>query len=97
MEKKIKKTNEKSANNGDGKKRFDEKTEKVFKVFVKTMSWVGGICFLLVLILPEFSTPFLDKVTHFIFVIGAIILLSFLFIELLADRIKTFIEKLLAQ
>ena len=77
------------------KQEFDPKVENVFKLFIKTMSWVGGICFLLVIILPEFNSPFLDKITQFIFAVGAIILLSFLFIELLSDRIKKFLEKIL--
>ncbi len=77
------------------KQEFDPKVENAFKLFIKILSWIGGICFLLVIILPEFNKPFLDKITQYIFVVGAIILLSFLFIELLAERIKRILEKFL--
>ena len=59
------------------------------------MSWIGGICFFLIIVLPEFNNPFIDKITQIIFAVGAIILLSFLFIELLSDRIKGLLEKIL--
>jgi cobalamin synthase len=85
----------KNSQKKEEKREFDAKTEKVFKLFLKTMSWIGGICFLLVLILPEFNSPVLDKITQIIFIIGALILLSFLFIEMLAERIKQIIEKIL--
>ena len=77
------------------KQEFDPKVEKALKIFIKTMSWVGGICFLLVIILPEFNNPLLDKITQFVFAVGAVILLSFLFIELLSERIKKILEKIL--
>ncbi|WP_456443849.1 hypothetical protein [Caldithrix abyssi] len=75
--------------------QFPEKVEKIFKYILKGLSWTVGIAFVMVIILPEFNTPFLDKVTRVFYLTGITCLLVFLIIEFFAANIKGLISRLI--
>ena len=74
-------------------KTYSPIVEKKFKLLLKIMSWVVGIAFAAVLILPEFNSPLLDKITKVLFLIGFSDLILFLIIEFLSDNVKDLLEK----
>ena len=74
-------------------KTYSQIVEKKFKLLLKIMSWVVGIAFAAVLILPEFNSPLLDKITKVLFLIGFSDLILFLIIEFLSDNVKDLLEK----
>ncbi len=65
---------------------FSPKVEKLFKLILRTMSWIIGIAFVATLVLPEFNQPVLDKITKVLFLIGLITLILFIVIEFLGKR-----------
>lgn len=67
--------------------------EKIFKIIVKTMSWVVGICFLLIIILPNFEFYLLDEIVKFIFFLGVFNLFLFVLLEFFGNSIKKIINK----
>ncbi len=75
--------------------QFPQKVEKIFKYILKTLSWTVGIAFVLVIILPEFNSPVLDKITRVLYLTGISCLLIFLIIEFFAVDIKGLINRLL--
>ena len=72
---------------------FNEKTEMTFKKILRVMSWIVGICFVLIIILPNFRSDFLDKLVKIIFFLGIINLILFAVFESFAKPIKRLIEK----
>jgi len=72
---------------------FSPKTEKIYKAILRTMSWVVGVCFLSVIVLPVFEYISLDPITMLAYRIGAITLIAFTIIEFVADYVKNLIEK----
>jgi cell division protein FtsW (lipid II flippase) len=76
-------------------KQHSEKIEKVFKRLLRSMSWIVGICFVLIIILPQFNSNTLDKVTQILYYIGIIHLLLFTIIELIADNFKSLLSMIL--
>ncbi len=74
---------------------FPEKVEKIFKYILRTLSWIVGIAFVLVIILPEFNSPFLDRITRVLYLTGISCLLVFLVIEFFAENIKSMINRLI--
>ncbi len=57
------------------------------------MSWIVGICFTLIITLPNFEFGLLDITIKIIFYIGVLTLLIFIVIELFGDQIKTQLSK----
>lgn len=74
---------------------YSPRVEKTFKITVRLMSWFLGLVFILVLVLPEFNSPVLDKITRWIFIMAIIDLLVVLLIEFFADHVKTFLTRIL--
>ena len=72
---------------------FNPGTEELYKKILKTMSWVVGVCFVLIIILPLFENVLLDKITTGLFYIGVITLLSFTFLEFMGNSLKKFLQK----
>ncbi len=70
-----------------------DKVEYAFKIMLRVMSWGVGIAFGAILILPEFNSPLLDKITKVLFYIGFVDLLLFLIIEFVGDQVKTFMGR----
>lgn len=75
--------------------QFPEKVERIFKYILKSLSWTVGIAFVMVILLPEFNSPFLDKVTRIFYLTGISCLLLFLVIEFFAFDIKNLINRLI--
>ena len=74
---------------------YSDKTIKIYKVILKTMGWIVGVSFILVIILPLFEDTSLDTITKYIFRIGILTLLTFTVIEFIGDSVKQKIEKLI--
>jgi uncharacterized protein YqhQ len=77
------------------KEEFSPEVEKVYKIILKVMSWVVGVCFLLIIILPQFNSPLLDKITKILFYIGIINLLIFIVIEFIRDSLKKMLSRII--
>lgn len=74
---------------------FRPEVEKTFKQIKRVMSWIVGIAFASVLILPQFNDPILDKFTKVLFLAGFIDLLIFIVIEFIGNEVKTILDKLI--
>ncbi len=74
--------------NIEEERNYPESVEKQYKIILRIMSWLVGIAIAAILILPEFNSPVLDKITKVIFIIGFVDLLFFLIIEFISDYIK---------
>ncbi|MCB0283115.1 MAG: hypothetical protein H6627_01290 [Calditrichae bacterium] len=74
---------------------FSEATEALYKKILRVMSWIVGICFVLIIILPLFENVTLDRITKVLYYIGVINLLAFTIFEFIADSFKRFLEKLI--
>lgn len=62
--------------------------DMLFKRILRVMSWVVGICFTLIITLPNFKFDLLDISIKIIFYIGVFTLLLFIIIEFFGDNIK---------
>jgi len=98
--KQIKKTDvtgdgNKMKNQTETESIFSPKVESVFKLILKVMSWVVGLAFVLVIILPEFNSPSLDGITQILFYIGIINLLVFIVIEFVKDSVKQVLSRII--
>ncbi len=84
----------------DSKKRQDEEiqfpetVEKTFKRILRILSWTVGTAFVLIVLLPEFNSPTLDKITRVIYLIGITSLLVFVIIEFFAASVKKIISRI---
>ncbi len=76
---------------------IDASTERLFKRILKTMSWIVGVAFVLIIILPQFNSKALDSLTQVLYYIGIINLLLFTLIEMVADSVKKMLQKLVGQ
>jgi len=72
---------------------FSERTEHIFKIILRSLSWIVGICFLLIIIFPMFDNAILDIITKILFYIGIINLFIFTILEFVSELIKQKIEK----
>jgi hypothetical protein len=72
---------------------FNPETEVLYKKLLKSMSWIVGVCFILIIILPLFENVLLDKVTTGLFYLGIITLLSFTVLEFTGNSLKKFLQK----
>ena len=66
---------------------------RIYKILLRTMSWIVGVTFASVLILPEFNSPLLDKITKVLFLIGFTDLIIFIIIEFVSDNVKSFLAR----
>jgi len=67
--------------------------EKKYKKMVSIMSWVLGISFFLVIMLPNFIPPALDIIVKILFFIGFITLLGFAFLEMFGKKLKLYFSQ----
>ena len=89
------------------KNRYQIKTEDVqekkpdiapvvelqFKKILKVMSWTVGICFLIIITLPNFEFAYLDAVIKFVFYLGVFNLLLFILFEFFGESFKKYLSK----
>ncbi len=75
--------------------QFPEKVEKIFKYVLRSLSWIVGIAFFMVLLLPEFNSAILDKITRVLYIMGISSLILFLVIEFFAPNIKSLINRII--
>lgn len=92
-----KQTHNRSSASKDQIIEIDASTERLFKRILKTMSWIVGIAFVLIIILPQFNSKALDSLTQVLYYIGIINLLLFTLIEMVADSVKKMLQKLVGQ
>ena len=64
-----------------------------FKILLKIMSWVVGISFISIIILPLFEFYLVDIIVKFLYFIGLINLILFAILELFAQTIKILLSK----
>lgn len=76
-------------------KAYSPHVEKIFKIILRSMSWIVGVAFVLVILLPQFNSEFLDNLTQIIFYIAIINLLVFIIIEFISDSVKQMMSRLL--
>ena len=67
--------------------------ELLFKTILKIMSWTVGICFLIIIILPNFDFYYLDAIIKFVFYLGVFCLLLFILFEFIGESFKRFLSK----
>ncbi len=79
-------------NSTEEQKVYSEKTERIFKIMLRVMSWTVGIAFASILVLPYLNNPVVDSINRYIFNIGLIVLIVFTLIEFVADSVKSRIE-----
>lgn len=72
---------------------FSDETESLYKKILRIMSWIVGVCFVLIIILPLFENVTLDRITKVLYYIGVINLLAFTIFEFVADSFKRFLQK----
>lgn len=70
-----------------------EDTEKLYKRILRVMSWIVGVCFFLIIILPLFENVTLDRITKVLYYIGILNLLAFTVFEFTAGSFKRFLQK----
>ena len=94
MSKKSKKRN-KEVNKEEIKahKEIPEQVEEKFKSLLRIMSWTVGICFLVIIVLPNFEFILLDIIIKVVYYIGVFNLLLFIFLELFGTNVKRLMSK----
>ena len=66
--------------------------EAKFKIILKIMSWTVGICFLIIITLPNFDFSYLDIIIKFVFYLGVFNLLLFILFEFFGDALKKYLS-----
>ena len=72
---------------------FSETAENKFKQILRIMSWIVGICFTLIIILPNFNFTMVDFIVKFVFYLGVLNLFLFAILEMFSVSVKRRIEK----
>ena len=72
---------------------ISEHAEELFRKILRSMSWMVGISFILIIILPNFRVDFLDQAVKLIFYFGIVNLILFAIFESFANAIKKMIDK----
>jgi len=67
--------------------------ETKFKSLLRIMSWVVGISFTSLIILPNFEFSLVDFIVKFLFFLGLINLILFAVLEFFAQPIKLYFNK----
>ncbi len=92
MGQKVKDKNNQHSGN-DIEQQIHPVVEGKLKKVMKIMSWVVGISFSLIIILPNFEFTFVDEIVKFLFFLGLINLLLFAILEFFAHNIKVYFSK----
>ena len=74
---------------------FSDAVEDKFKLILRIMSWVVGICFVLIIILPNFDIGLVDVLVKFIFFLGVFIVFVFVMLEIFGPGVKRYMGKYL--
>ena len=74
---------------------ISQAVEDKFKLLLKIMSWIVGLSFITIIILPSFDFPYLDLIVKLIFYLGVFNLLLFAFLEMFGTGLKKLISKIL--
>ena len=77
--------------------QFSDAVENKFKQILRIMSWIVGICFALIIILPNFNFFMVDAIVKFIFFLGVLNLLLFAVMEMFGNSIKQLLSKNLSE
>jgi len=72
---------------------FSDAVEDKFKLVLRVMSWVVGICFGLIIILPNFDFGLVDVLVKIIFFLGVFIVFVFVFLEIFGPGVKKAMSK----
>lgn len=73
---------------------YPEQVEKIYKLTLRVLSWVVGVAFVLIIVLPEFNSSLLDKITRIIYLLGISSLIIFMIIEFFSNSLKKFISRI---
>ena len=92
---KAKRTNSDKSIQNDNPE-ISEAAELRFKQLLRIMSWTVGICFLVIITLPNFDFSLLDILIKAVFYIGFLNLLLFAILEFFAVTIKKQMTKYLS-
>ena len=77
----------------DKNQEFSPQVEEKFKMILRIMSWVVGICFTLIIILPNFDFYLVDAIVKFVFYLGVLNLILFAIFEMFGNAIKNYLAK----
>jgi len=77
--------------------RENEDVEKIYKRLTRIMSWIVGVSAILIILLPEFNSLFLDRITQILYYIFIITLLVFILLEFVGGLVKKAIQSLIGQ
>ena len=86
-----KKTRVVDNNSTEQKSEFPDIVEGRFKTLLRVMSWVVGICFALIIILPNFNFLYVDEIVKIVFFFGVFNLLMFGVMEMFGNSIKRYL------
>jgi hypothetical protein len=92
MGKKSKAKNNNFVDNND-KIEIQPEIEVKFKKLMRIMSWVVGISFTLLIILPNFEFFLVDIIVKFLFFLGLINLILFAILEFFAQNIMVYLSR----
>ena len=84
-----------SENNVELPSEFSDAVEDRFKLILRVMSWIVGVCFVLIIILPNFDYRLIDILVKAIFFLGVFNLILFGFLEMFGISVKKIISKYL--
>ena len=88
-----KKTTDYIANDTGSSMEYPESVEDKFKLILRSMSWIVGVCFILIIILPNFDFIFVDIIVKIIFYIGVLTLILFAILEMFGNNVKKYMSK----
>ena len=78
---------------GNEEQLFPQIIEDRFKQILRIMSWVVGVCFALIIILPNFNFFLVDAIVKFLFFLGVFNLILFAVLEMFGNSIKQYMSK----
>lgn len=79
--------------NKESEPKIHPDIEKKIKKVMRIMSWIVGISFSLIIILPNFEFTFVDEIVKVLFFLGLINLILFAIFEFFAQNIKVYLSK----
>lgn len=83
------------ANQSAEERQFSPQVDNIYKIILRTMSWIVGLSILLVIGLFYFNSPMIDSISQVVFYMGIITLLLFIIIELVSIKFKILLSKIL--
>jgi len=95
MGKKSRSKNPVAQNDMAGDKEKVEEVDKIYKTITRIMSWTVGISAVLIIILPEFNSLILDRITQILYYIFITTLLVFILFEFIGNYVKKLIRSLI--